>query len=76
MPKQDIQRLLQIADGQAERVEIQRLIQEQLYSVASVITSKRDAAKTGAFGEMSGLTNLDAFVSAIAGHMATEAART
>ena len=54
----------------------QRLVREQLYSTASVITSKRDAAKTGAFGEMSGLTNLNAFVSAIAGHMATEAART
>ena len=54
----------------------QRLIQEQLYSVASVITSNRDAAKTGAFGEMSNLTNLNAFVVAIAGHMATEAART
>ena len=54
----------------------QRLIQEQLYSAASVITSKRDAAKTGAFGEMSGMTSLNALVSAIAGHMATEAART
>ena len=54
----------------------QRLIQEQLYSAASVITSKRDAAKTGAFGEMSGMTNLNAFVSAIAGHIATEASRT
>ena len=54
----------------------QRLIQEQLYSVASVITSKRDASRTGAFGELSDMTNLNAFVVAIAGHMATEAART
>lgn len=53
-----------------------RLIQEQLYSAASVITSKRDAAETGAFRELSGMTNLNAFVSAIAGHIATEAART
>ena len=54
----------------------QRLIQEQLYSTAAVLTSKRDAGKNGDFGEMSSMTNLNAFVSAIAGHIATEAART
>ena len=54
----------------------QRLIQEQLYSTAAVLTSKRDAVKSGDFGEMSKMTSLNAFVSAIAGHIATEAART
>ena len=54
----------------------QRLIQEQLYSTAAVLTSKRDAGKNGDFGEMSSMANLNAFVSAIAGHIATEAART
>ena len=54
----------------------QRLVKEQLYSTAAVITSRRADAKTGTYGEMSNLTNLNAFVSAIAGHVATEAART
>ena len=54
----------------------QRLMQEQLYSTAAVITSKRDAARSGAYGEMSSLTNLNAFVSSFAGHIATEVART
>ena len=54
----------------------QRLVKEQLYSAAAVITSRRADAKTGTYGEMSNLTNLNAFVSAIAGHVATEAART
>ena len=54
----------------------QRLMQEQLYSTAAVITSKRDAARSGTYGEMSSLTNLNAFVSSFAGHIATEVART
>ena len=49
----------------------QRLVKEQLYSTAAVITSRRADAKTGTYGEMSNLTNLNEFVSAIAGHVAT-----
>jgi type II restriction enzyme len=53
----------------------QRLIQEQLYGAASVLTSPRTAISTGDFGEMSKLTGLRNFVSTLAGHVAAEAAR-
>lgn len=53
----------------------QRLIQESLYGAASVITSQRDAAKTGQFSELSELTGLKIFVTTLAGRVAAEAAR-
>ena len=53
----------------------QRLVQEQLYTVASVITSKRVAADTGDFCELSPMTGLATFVSVLAGHVAAVAAR-
>jgi hypothetical protein len=53
----------------------QRLIQESLYGAASVITSPRDASKTGQFTELSELTGLKTFVTTLAGHVAAEAAR-
>lgn len=53
----------------------QRLVKEQLYSTASVIASPRDAANTGAFKDLSEMTSLKTFVTALAGHFATEAAR-
>lgn len=53
----------------------QRLVQEQLYTTASLITSPRTAAKSGKYSEMSEMTNLDTFVTLFAGHIASLAAR-
>jgi hypothetical protein len=53
----------------------QRLVKEQLYSTASVIASPRTAAATGVFQDLSDMTSLKTFVTALAGHFATEAAR-
>ena len=53
----------------------QKLVQEQLYTTASLITSKRSAASSGEFSEMSAMTGLKTFVTALAGHVAAEAAR-
>lgn len=52
-----------------------KLIQEQLYTVASIITSPRDAVKSGSYEELSEMTGLKSFVSELAGHIAAEAAR-
>ena len=53
----------------------QKLVQEQLYTTAAVITAERGAAKTGDFAELSPMTGLRTFVTALAGHVAAEAAR-
>ncbi|KAA2283251.1 PaeR7I family type II restriction endonuclease [Arenimonas fontis] len=53
----------------------QRLMQEQLYSVASVIASPRTAAADGAYQELSPMTGLKTFITELAGHIAAEAAR-
>jgi hypothetical protein len=53
----------------------QKLVQEQLYTTAALITSTRSAAATGEFSEMSEMTGLKTFVTTLAGHVAAEAAR-
>jgi len=53
----------------------QKLVQEQLYTTAALITSPRNAAATGEFSEMSSMTGLKTFVASLAGHIAAEAAR-
>ena len=53
----------------------QRLTQEQLYTTAALITSPRNAAESGQFAEMSSMTGLRTFVTALAGHVAATAAR-
>jgi len=53
----------------------QKLVREQLYTTATVLTSPRTAVTTGDFSEFSTMTNLRAFVAALAGHVAAEAAR-
>lgn len=53
----------------------QRLALEQLYSSAAVITTPRSAVADGAYSELSTMTGLRSFVAALAGHIATEAAR-
>lgn len=61
-----------------KRYEIlcQRLIQESLYTAASVVTSERTAKDNGAYNELSELTGLRIFVTSLTGHIAAEAART
>jgi len=53
----------------------QKLVQEQLYTTAVVITAPRRAAESGEFAELSPMTGLKTFVTSLAGHIAAEAAR-
>lgn len=53
----------------------QKLVQERLYTTAAMITSSRSAGTTGKFSEISEMTGLRTFVTALAGHIAAEAAR-
>lgn len=53
-----------------------RLVKEQLYTTAAVISSPRSAAETGEYGSLSGMSGLKTFVTSLAGHVAAEAART
>lgn len=53
----------------------QKLVKEQLYTTAALITSPRTAVKSGKYSEMSAMTGLKTFVTALAGHIAAEAAR-
>lgn len=53
----------------------QKLVQEQLYTTAALITAQRSAAETGEFSVMSPMTNLKSFVTSLAGHIAAQAAR-
>ncbi len=53
----------------------QRLVQEQLYTAATVLASPRSAVADGAYLELSAMTGLRSFVAGLAGHVATEASR-
>lgn len=52
----------------------QRLVQEQLYTAASVIATPKEAINTGAYEDLSQLTSLKNFITSFAGHIAMEAA--
>jgi Restriction endonuclease XhoI len=52
-----------------------KLMQERLYTAASILTSPRSAVKTGDYTELSDITGLCTFVSELAGHVAAEASR-
>ena len=52
-----------------------KLIQEQLYTAASIMTSPRSALESGEYAELSEITGLRTFVSELAGYVAVEAAR-
>ncbi len=52
-----------------------KLVQEQLYTTASVIASPRTAIRTGGFTDISEMSSLKTFVTNFAGHIAAEAAR-
>lgn len=53
----------------------QRLVQEQLYTTAAVLATPKEAVADGAYSDLSDMTSLRTFVTALAGHVATEAAR-
>lgn len=53
----------------------QKLIKEQLYTTATVITSPRNAAGSGEYSTMSSMTSLKTLATSLAGHIAAEAAR-
>lgn len=53
----------------------QRLVQEQLYTSAALLASPQSAASTGDYSELSEMTGLKTFLAALAGHVASEAAR-
>jgi len=52
-----------------------KLVQEQLYTTATVIASPRSAVSSGDYAELAELTGLKTFVTSFAGHIAAEAAR-
>lgn len=52
-----------------------KLVQERLYSAASVLLSPRTAASTGEYTECNDLTSLTALATGLAGHVAATAAR-
>ena len=53
----------------------QKLMRESLYTAACTLASPREARNTGTFTDMSELTSLRSFITAFAGHVAAEAAR-
>ena len=57
------------------KIVCRKLVQEQLYTASSIILSPRSAFDMGEYSEMSEMTDLKAFVSELAGHVAPVAAR-
>jgi len=53
----------------------QKLVQEQLYTTASVITAPRTSLKTGDYAELSSMTSLRTFVTSLAGHITATGTR-
>lgn len=53
----------------------QKLVQEQLYTTASVMTTNHTSANTGDYSDMSPMTSLTTFVTFLAGHIAATEAR-
>lgn len=52
-----------------------KLMQENLYTAASVIASPAEAKRNGAYVELSEMTGLKSFITSFAAHIAAEAAR-
>lgn len=61
----------------ADRYNIlcRKLVQEQLYTTATLVLSPRSAVDTGEYSELSEVTGIETFVTTLAGHVAAEAAR-
>jgi len=66
-----------VGAGYAERYDIlcRKLVQEQLFTAATVILSSKSSLRTGDYTEMDPASGLKNFVSTLAGHVAAEAAR-
>ncbi|MDE2801191.1 MAG: hypothetical protein OXI94_21215 [Gemmatimonadota bacterium] len=64
-----------VMDADRYNILCLKLMQEHLYTAASLIVSPRSAVETGEYSEMSDITGLKIFASALAGHVAAEAAR-
>jgi len=66
-----------VGSSYLQRYEIlcRKLVREQLYSAAAVLTTPRYALTDGAYRELSAMTGLRSFVASLAGHVAAEAAR-
>ena len=52
-----------------------KLMQERLYTTATIVASPRTAANTGEFVDLSEMTGFKTFITTFAGHIAAEAAR-
>lgn len=61
----------------AKRYDIlcRKLVQEQLYTAASVVLSPRSAVDTGDYSELGEMTGFRTFAATLAGHVAAAAAR-
>jgi len=61
----------------AERYNIlcRKLVQEQLYTAAAIVLSPRSNGKNGSYSELGELTGVKTFITRLAGHVASEAAR-
>jgi hypothetical protein len=53
----------------------QKLVKERLYTTAALLASPRDAGVTGHYSQLTDMTGLRTFITALAGHVAAEAAR-
>jgi len=53
----------------------QKLVKEGLYTSACLLSSPREAVRSGEFSELSPMTSLKTFVTSLAGHIASESAR-
>ena len=53
----------------------QRLVQEQLYTTAALIAAERSTIETGDFTTLSDMISLKTFITTLAGHVASTAAR-
>lgn len=61
--------------AQRYNVLCRKLMQEQLYTAASILTSPRSAVNSGIYAQLSDMTGLRTFVSELAGHVAVEASQ-
>lgn len=61
--------------AQRYNVLCRKLMEERLYSAATIIASPRSAHEDGAYRELGDTTSLRNFVASFAGHIAAEAAR-
>ncbi len=52
-----------------------KLVKEQLYTTATLVTATQEAVNTGAYSQLSNMASIKSFVTAFAGHIASAASR-